>query len=260
VADYVLSNADKVMISSLKDLAKACGVSEPTIIRFLNKLNYSSYQVFRVNIAQALSRGSNKNIYDEISPTDSVDNVKIKVIQKTVQSLQDSIYIIDSDQLAKLVNWILRAEKTFIIGVGASAEQAFDLHHKLQRLGLASYATNDSHMINIMCSNLNGKDLLVAFSHSGESREILDGLRFAQAQDCPVAVVTSFPNSSAAGLADCMLLSSSLETRYRSDSMTSRIIQLAIIDMVYVLLALKLGEQAQANINKTRLAVAINKT
>jgi len=42
--------------------------------------------------------------------------------------------------------------------------------------------------------------------------------------------------------------------------MTSRIIQLVIIDILYVLLSVKKGNEAIASIQKSRLAVAKNKT
>ena len=54
VADYVLANPAAVIMSTLSDIASLANVSETTIIRFLHKLNYSSYQVFRVKIAQEI--------------------------------------------------------------------------------------------------------------------------------------------------------------------------------------------------------------
>ena len=115
-------------------------------------------------------------------------------------------------------------------------------------------------MINIRCSILKEGALLIAFSHSGESREILDGVRCAKAAGAAVAAVTSYPKSSLATAADALLLSSSQEMQYRSDSMISRIIQMTIIDMIYVRCALKMGGSAHEFINRSRLAVAKNKT
>lgn len=260
VADYVLAHADRVMISSLSDLAAACQVSEPTVIRFLRKLGYESYQVFRVNIAQELAEGKSDNFYAEITETDNIEAVRDKVINLTARCLKDSAHIIDAGELEKLVDMLLMARRIFIIGMGASAAQAFDLYHKLHRLGLWADYCHDPHMINIVSTNLDQDCLLVAFSHSGESREILDGIRFSKQSGAKVAVITSYPNSSSAALADCTLLSSSQETLHRSDAMTSRIIQLAIIDMIYVAIALKTGKTAQDSINRTRVAVANNKT
>ena len=260
VADYVLSHADTVMMSSLSDFAKACGVSEPTIMRFLRKLDCDSYQVFRVGIAQELAHGSAENIYEEVSEEDTQAMIRDKVIHHTVRSLEDAKEIIDAAALDHLVEMIRGARRTLVVGIGASSAIAFDCYHKLVRLGLTAIYENDPHMINILTSGLGPHDLMIAITHSGESREILDAAAIARDRGCPVAAVTSYPSSSIARLASCLLLSSSLETRYRSDALTSRIIQMTITDMIYTSLALRLGDSAQIQVDRSRVAVAKNKT
>ena len=260
VADYVLANADKVMLSSLSELASAILVSETTVIRFLRKLGYDSYQVFRVNIAQELSSGKAQNIYGEILQDDCAGVIIQKVVESTARSIRDSAEVISPEMLDHTVDLILGAQSIFLIGIGASAAPAFDLQHKLLKLGLNACFCHDPHMINIRCSILKEGALLIAFSHSGESREILDGVRCAKAAGAAVTAVTSYPKSSLATAADALLLSSSQEMQYRSDSMISRIIQMTIIDMIYVRCALKMGGSAHEFINRSSLAVAKNKT
>ncbi len=260
VADYVLAHAGEVMMSSLSDLSKECGVSEPTIMRFLRKIDYDSYQVFRVNIAQELAHGKGENIYEEVSEDDDAERVRDKVIQQTVRSIEDSAQILEPKVIDKFADMILGAKKVLLIGIGASAAVAYDFYHKLIRLGIPASYSHDAHMINILSSNLGKDDLLITITHSGESREVLDAINLARKQGCNIAAVTSFPHSSAAKLAGCVLLSSSIETRYRSDALTSRIIQMVIIDIVYINLALRLGDRAQMQLDMSRVAVAKNKT
>lgn len=260
VADFVLNHADEVMMSSLSDFAKNCGVSEPTIMRFLRKIEYDSYQVFRVNIAQELAHGKGENIYEEVGEKDSAEEVRDKVIQQTARSIEDSAQILKGDVIESFADMILKAENVLLVGIGASAAVAYDFYHKLVRLGISAAYSHDAHMINILASNLKRGDLLITITHSGESREILDAITLAKKEGCAVAAVTSFPHSSAAKLAQCVLLSSSIETRYRSDALTSRIIQMVIIDIIYINLALRLGDEAQKQLDKSRVAVAKNKT
>ena len=261
VADFVLKNPDRVMISSMLDLATACGVSEPTVMRFLRKLKYDSYQVFRVNIAQELGVGSNKNLYyEDIHESDSSQTIINKVLNVTAQSLMDCIQLINAQALDNVVERLIKSQRVLVIGMGSSYSPAFDLSHKLQRLGIYATSCHDSHMINIMSTNLASKDMMIAYSHSGESHEILDGVRFAKKNNAYAAAVTSYRSSSLVSLCDDVLLSCSRETSYRSDAMTSRIIQMTVTDMIYLCLALKMGDSAQENINLTRVAVAKNKT
>ena len=74
VANYILEHRSKCVRMTLSELGKACGLSETTIIRFINKLEYTSYQDFRLDMAQDLSRrrvaedGVTARCYDEIRP------------------------------------------------------------------------------------------------------------------------------------------------------------------------------------------------
>lgn len=260
IGQFVLKHPEQVMISSLNDLALACQVSEATVMRFLNKIGHTSYQVFRVNIAQSISQKSTTAFYDEVGTSDSTEEIVDKLLHTTSQAIVDSGQLIVAEHIDRFTQAILSAASITIIGVGSSAAQAFDFSHKLIKLGIRSSYYNDSHMINIQCAGLRRDDLLIAFSHSGESREILDGVHFAKKQGCPVLSVTSYRNSSLAAASDTFILSSSQETKYRSDAMTSRIIQMVIIDIIYVRLALSLKEDGIDAINRSRLAVAQNKT
>lgn len=49
IADYILDNPDGTILLSITELANNCSTSETTVMRFLKKLDYDSYQIFRVN-------------------------------------------------------------------------------------------------------------------------------------------------------------------------------------------------------------------
>ena len=118
----------------------------------------------------------------------------------------------------------------------------------------------DSHIMIIQSAHLDKDDLVLAVSHSGESREILDAVSMAKRKGARIAAITSYERSSLVKLADIVLLSSSREAAYRSDAMISRIIQLVIIDTLYVATVLTLGPAGIKRVNQSRLAVAKNKT
>ena len=260
VADWILSNSNKVMLLPLAALANTCDTSETTIIRLLRKLNYNSYQVFRVMIAQQVATTDPvTSVYEEVKAEDSIGEIKRKVINLTISSIQDLNGILDEKQLADFKETILHARKTVFVGVGASGVIAADAYHKFLRIGLNVTLCVDSHIMLIQSAHLDQSDFLVAVSHSGESRETLDAVKEAKRNGARVAAITSYRLSSLSKLADIILLSSSREVAYRSDAMISRIIQLIIIDITYVLSVLSLGPAGINCVNKSRLAVAKNK-
>jgi len=259
IADFVLANADEVILLSLGDLAEKCKTSETTILRFLRKLGFDSYQVFRVKMAQDASNHSGQAIYEEIQVGDSLDQVRQKVIASTVNSMQDLNNLIKTEVVDQVTDLILKANRLVFCGVGASGVVAIDAFHKFLRLGLDTVYFNDTHFMNIACSHVDADSLVFFISHSGESRDILDAAVLARDSRAKIVAITSYAHSTLTKMADFVLLSSSNETKYRSDAMVSRILQLVIIDILYVGVVLKVGESGIDKVNKSRLSVAKKK-
>ena len=257
VADYILNHPEDLVRNTLNETAKASSVSEPTVLRFLRKIDYTSYQMFRIELARELTGDEPETNYDDVRFGDSLEAVMDKVIQATARSVLDSTAVITLESLEKAIEHILRADRILIAGVGASGAIAADFFHKVVKLGFFCAFATDPHLMNIQAAALGENDLIIAISHSGESREILD---LVQNPAPKVIALTSYSQSSLARRSAVVLCSSSYETKLRSDAMTSRILQLLIIDILYVAILAKLGPEGLEKVHRSRLAVAKNKT
>jgi len=256
IADYVLGNPEKVILLSLADIAQACATSEATVLRFLRKLSLDSFQVFKVRIAQDITRAGGKTIYDEVKPGDSCSAVRSKVSASTIQAIGDLEASLDDADIAAARDALLSARRVHFMGVGASSFVAQDAYHKFARIGLDVDSITDSHMMGIVAANAHRDDCFFAVSHSGESLEVLSALSHAKERKSHILALTSYRDSSLAMIADNVLYSCTSETRYRSDAMASRIVQLVIIDILYVALVLAKGVDSVEALDRSRLAVA----
>jgi DNA-binding MurR/RpiR family transcriptional regulator len=256
IADYILANTSEVILMSISALATRCNTSEPSVMRFLRKLDYDSYQVFRVNIAQEIPRDQMEAVYSEIREGDSHEVLIDKVIAATINSIKDLKQLIDPENIKRAVDLLYHAKQISFIGVGSSAFIAFDAYHKFLRLGMQVAISTDTHIMSMMASLSKTDDVIFAISHSGESRDILDCIKLAKNNNTKIIAFTSYQNSSITRLSDVVLFSCANETRYRSDALVSRILQLIIIDILYVNMVLRMGKKAIDSINKSRLAVA----
>lgn len=124
-----------------------------------------------------------------------------------------------------------------IAGVGASGLVAQDLQQKLARVGRPCHAHGDSQSALTSAVLLGAGDVFLAVSHSGESRDVLEPLRRASALGATTVVITNHPMSSAARLADFVLVSAGRETTFRPGAMASRISQLVVVDCLFVCVA-----------------------
>lgn len=259
VANYILKNSTQAILLSISDLATQCDTSEPTVIRFLKKIDYSSYQVFKVHLAQEISIHTPQAIYENINFKDDILQIKKKILQSTTNSINDLETQLDDETIIQIMEILTKATKILFFGCGGSATIAQDAFHKFLRLGLNVITDTSPHIMCIHCTHTISSDVLLLISHSGESREILDCARLAKKNKATIIALTSYKNSSLTKLADYVLLSSTNETNYHTDAMVSRIVQLVILDMIYVAITLNSGENSIENLNKSKLAVALSK-
>ena len=259
VADFILGNSREVLYLSISDLALKCEVSEPTILRFLKKIDYSSYQVFRVEIAQINAGTAQDFTVSKITPGDSTQEVIDKVIASTSTAVLDAQKIIAEKEIAASVRAILGAKRIYLFGAGSSAYIAGDLYHKLSRLGITALTETNEQMMAILSAQTDHEDVVILVSHSGESSSVLESAETAKKNGAFVCALTSYAHSSLATRADCTLLSSSSETEYRPDAMLSRIIQLVIVDIITISCVVQMGETAIDSIKSSQLAVARHK-
>ena len=260
IADYILDNPDATILLSITELANHCSTSETTVMRFLKKLDYDSYQIFRVNLAKELIDSPSETINEEIAEGDSTTDIKRKVIKHTNTAVSDLEYSIDQKDIDQCAEMILNARRVTFFGIGASSAVAIDALHKFGKIGLNVNGFLDSHLMNIHCSHMTSEDVLFVVSHTGESVEVLNAVSLAKENGAKIISLTSFSNSSLAKKSDVFLSSSTNDKKYHSEAMASRIVQLVIIDILYLSVFMQNEAKFYKALNQSRIAVSLNKT
>lgn len=258
VANFLISDPQGFVSLSISALAARCGVSETVVIRLYRKMGYEGFHQFKIDIAQSLTEAAPEGLGD-LRSGDSMETVKRKVFAITRQALEESVDAVDSRELERACEALRTANRVVLIAFGGSAPVALDLAHKLLKLGLMATVHTDPHM-QVMSATLMGPgDVLVAISHSGNSRDIVEACEIARAQGAATILLTGFSRSPAAKVADVTLLAVSRETEYQTDAMTSRIVQLAVVDTLYVAMIFAQKEKALTTIRDTSVAAAKKK-
>ena len=81
---------------------------------------------------------------------------------------------------------------------------------------------------------LTSRDAAIGISHSGMTVDTVNALAAARNAGAVTICITNYGASPITEKADIKLLTSSTETDFDSETMSSRIAQLAVIDMLYV--------------------------
>ena len=149
------------------------------------------------------------------------------------------------------VQAILGARRVEVYGIGSSAPVAEDANYRLLRIGLESKAVVDSHVQAISASLTGPGVAVLTVSHSGSTHETVTATRLAKEAGATTICITNFGKSPLLAYADIVLHTMARETKFRTEAMTSRIAQLALIDALIACLALATYDRAVDTIGKT---------
>lgn len=251
VADYIEKHPDEVIYLSISALAEKCGVSEATIIRFCKTLHYEGYQELKIAMAKSMIEPV-KYIHEELEENDDVDKIVNKILTSNMKAIEDTLKVLDKDEVKKAINYLVNAKKIEFYGMGGSGAIAIDAQHKFFKLGIPCIAYSDSHM-QIMSASMMGKgDVVVGISHSGSTKDIVDSLKIASKAGASTICITSSEKSPVTKVASAKLVISARELSFRFEPMASRIAQLSVIDALSVGVALKREKIVISNLEKSR--------
>ncbi len=257
IADIILKDPHGVLEMSISELAKLANVkSEASVVKFYRKLGLSGFQQLKVLLTQELVRSSMELVYEDVEEGDSTRIVAEKIFKATAKAIFDTLATLDMKSVEKAVDLFEKADRIAFFGFGGSGAVALDAFHKFIRIGKnCIYSTDEHIMATIICGMTPG-DLLVLISHSGETKSLVAFAERALDMGIPVIVLTGNRESSLAKRSTVTLATNTREIKFRTDAMTSRIVQLVILDTIYTLLASRNPDKTIEHLNRTRMAVS----
>ena len=258
VAAYILENPDQIIYLSITELAELAQCAEATIFRLCKRLGYGGYQAFKIALASDLVKPL-ENIHQEISPDDGLATIAAKVFHSNMEALQDTLKLVQEESLEKAVEALHRAERIEFYGLGGSAPIAMDAYHKFMRVGIPCVALTDPHLQVISARLLKPGAVVFGISHSGSNKDIVESLRVARLAGATTICLTNYPKSPVTKESDICLISSSRESHYRTEAMSSRIAQLSMIDTLFVGVSLRRRDILLDNLQKIREVIALKR-
>lgn len=255
IADYILAHPDKIIHSTINEIAEDLRVADATVFRFCKRIGFKGYQAMKIALATEIMKPT-QQIYDDINEQDDEKVVTEKVFRSNIRTLENTLNIIDSQAIMKAVQMLINASRVEFYGTGGSAVIAIDAYHKFIRSGIKAFAFMDSHFQLMSASQLTKNDVAVLISHSGKNKDTLAILNAAKENGAKTIGITSFPKSPLGQNVDVALYSSSEETEYRSEALASRIGQLSIMDALYVNIMVLNKENANESLGKVRNAIS----
>lgn len=260
VATAVLADPEAAVGATVASLAAQADVSQATVVRFVRALGFDGLADLRIALAQELTRRDvelerSTIEHGRLDLTDELADVVAKLAFHEARSIEQTGRLIDHDGLGAVADAIAARRPVVALGVGASGLAASDLTQRLQRIGLVSMFSADTHLQLTHAALADADAIVIAFSFGGRTAEVHRALTLARQRGALTVAVTGSPTSPVAEQADVVLLTSARESEMRAGALASRMAQLAVVDFLFVLVAQRLGGAVDQLLELTREAV-----
>lgn len=256
VADYVLANPKDVMYMSITELADACGVGDTSVFRFCRHLKQKGYHDFKMHLAQSLSDQSNASVFDDQSPEDSLEVTVHKALEANVNALRETCDLIDCKALYTAVEWLAEAERIAFFGSGSSAVSALDAQARFMRITSKVCMSMDTHMQTFCASLLTPRDVAVLYSYSGNTKDTVSIAQTAKQAGARLICISRFRKSPLEGLCDLLLLCGANEGPMQGGSLSAKVSQLFLTEVLYLGYFKRTYEQSMHNKHLSSTAIS----
>jgi DNA-binding MurR/RpiR family transcriptional regulator len=238
VADYVLANSGRVLTLSISEVAQNSGVGLGTVNRFCVRLGYRGYPDFKLALGVELL-SPQPSILEPIDTHDPVPTIFEKTLRYAMQSLQDTTTLLDVAALERAAHAVAHARRVeFYAAGGLSAPIAMLAQFRFMNLGIPSAVFTEMTQQTIAAGLLGSEDIAIGLSNSGESEPTARALHTARQSGVLTIGITSVPDSPLVRASDIVLLTAAQEQFAWTDTVTSRIPMLGVIEALYASVAL----------------------
>lgn len=239
VGEVILEQPAQSVDDSIKSMARAARVSEPTVLRFCRSLGFAGWQDFKLRLAQSLALELPPRAVQPQANDLAADLVE-KICARSVNTLLDLRHSLRPEVLHKAIDCLAKAQRIEIYGQGTSGIVAQDAQHKFFRSGLPTVAYSDPSVHNIAAALLGKDDVVLALSQRGNTAPLLQSVRTARKNKARIVAIAP-TGTPLIDLADIPITIDQPDVADPYTPISARLAHLVVIDILAVGLAIRLG-------------------
>ena len=233
VADYVLLHYDQVQFMSITQLADECGTAEATVSRFCRSLKLKGFNAFKLELAKYAAASTAEGLRSRPTPTDTPEGRCAEAGRLSQEAIDQTIALVRMADIEKTVSIFEGADRVFCMRAGGSMLLANECAHLFSTVCNKFSAIWDSHMQMSITATMNLNDVIVLFSYSGATQSGVEVLELAKKRGIRTILVTRYPKSPAAKLAEVVLCCGSSESPFQFGSVPAKVAQLVLLDVLF---------------------------
>ncbi len=255
VAEFVLTQHSQVQFMSITQLADECGTAEATVSRFCRTMGLKGFNAFKIELARYSVARQVPAPQQEHHP-DTPEARCAQVRRLANDAVNHTMEMVEPKKVLQAVELIEQAPYVMCIGSGGSMIVASECAHLFSTVTARFCAVSDSHMQMSATATMDTRGIIILFSYSGATTSGIQVLELAKSRGIPTILVTRFPKSPAAKLADVVLRCGSNEGPFQFGSVPAKIAQLVVMDVLFQEYCHRNPESCEENIQ--RIAAALS--
>ena len=260
LAQFILDFPQEVVNMSISELAEACSTSISTVVRLCKSAGYNGYKAFCRDLSFDVMQSRTGSVeYGDIQPGSSLESILKTVCNNDMKAIENTLGVLDAEEVKKAVEAIEKAPRVDFYGSGTSGYVAMDAYSKFARIGKISMSTMIEVQQTLNAVQLKKGDVAVVISYSGNTKSSLEAASCVKKTGATLISLTKYSKNPLAKMADICLYSSSADDAIvRSGAMSSRIGQLAVVDILYTAVVSNNYQEIKPLLDRTRITSSKN--
>ncbi|MGK0698348.1 ROK family protein [Priestia flexa] len=198
IAKYIILNLETVPNKTISEMSRQINVSEATITRFCQKLEFGSYNKLRLMAKEATV---STRIYEhsELTSLTAVKQTYMNMLAKF-----DSLYKIENVEVFK--KQLKKVKQIYLYGADDMAFVATQLKYKFMKLGIAADAFSNLYEMKMSTYAMREHTVVIGLSSSGYSTDVVKMMERAKELGALTISITSQQDSPLSHVSDMRLL------------------------------------------------------
>lgn len=211
IAQYIMGNYDKAAFMTAAKLGEKAGVSESTVVRFANVLDFEGYPQMQKELQKMIrTRLTTVQRIELTSDYNSEESILKKVLKADIDNLRITMDEVDLKVFEESVNSIVEARHIYIVALRSSKTLAdflgFYLNLIRDNVFIATHSISDIFEI---LFRVNDGDLVIGIGFPRYTSKTIEALDYAKSQGAKVLAITDSLLSPLAAHSDYNLIAKS---------------------------------------------------
>ncbi len=257
IANIVAEHFKAVLTMTISELAAQAEVSEITLQRFCKKLGCNGFQALKLALAQD---SQTREHLDNVELHDSTEIIARKIFANITEGLKATLGTLDFAAVDRAARLISRSRRILAFGFGTSGTVCRDICIRFVRFGKSTELLTDTHQQATVAAMCDRDTVVIVVSLSGSSVDLLRNAQIAKDNGARIILITSHQKSPLAAIADEILVGFGPEISDIAESSVTRLMHMAVVDVLFMRMALLNQATYEHNVQAMRAALALFKS